>query len=74
MKATIPIGTLLHDCTAGRTQSVGLMQVVPLLSDAQDEVSLGLSFRAWVREHVLPAHQASQAAEKARPTRRRPKK
>jgi Uma2 family endonuclease len=35
-------------------------------SDAQDETSLELSFRAWVRQHVLPAHQASQVAEKAR--------
>src|SRR5262249_8631072 len=43
-------------------------------SDAQDEMTLELSFRAWVREHVLPAHQASQAAAKARPGRRRPKK
>jgi Uma2 family endonuclease len=43
-------------------------------SDAQDETSLEFSFRAWVREHVLPAHQASQAASKPRTSRRRPKK
>jgi hypothetical protein len=37
MKATVPIGTLLRGCAAGRLQSVGLMQVVPLVSDVQDE-------------------------------------
>jgi Uma2 family endonuclease len=48
-------------------------------SDTQEETALEWSFRDWVRKHVLPAHQASQAgqaseAAKARPPRRRPKK
>ncbi len=37
MKATILIDTLLRDCAAGRLQSVGLMQVVPLVSAEQDD-------------------------------------
>jgi hypothetical protein len=37
MKATIPLDSLLRDCAPGRLQSVGLMTVVPLVSDVQDE-------------------------------------
>jgi Uma2 family endonuclease len=42
-------------------------------SDRLDETSLVRSFRLWVREQLLPAYQASQAAP-ARRARRRPKK
>jgi hypothetical protein len=33
----IPLRSLLQGCTPGRLQSVGLMQVVPLVSDCQEE-------------------------------------
>jgi Uma2 family endonuclease len=36
-------------------------------SDAQDETSLEWSFRAWVREHVLPAHEAPAPRKRRRP-------
>jgi Uma2 family endonuclease len=42
-------------------------------SDAEDETSLEWSLRAWVREHVLPAHQATQSEGGPR-KRRRPRK
>jgi Uma2 family endonuclease len=43
-------------------------------SDEQNETQLGRSFRAWVREHVAPAHQAARQERAAARKRRRPKK
>src|SRR5262249_38734570 len=43
-------------------------------SDSQDETRLGRSFRAWVREHVLPAHEAARSEGEPPRKRRRPRK
>jgi Uma2 family endonuclease len=36
------------------------------LSDTQDETSLVRAFRAWVREHILPAHEGAEPSPRSR--------
>lgn len=45
---TLPIGDLLADCTLGRVQSVGRMQVLPLLGDTVDAPTVTVPTDLWI--------------------------
>ncbi|MET7299375.1 DUF6569 family protein [Embleya sp. NPDC005575] len=46
--APLPIGDLLAGCTLGRVQSVGRMQVLPLLGDTCDAPAVTLPTDLWI--------------------------